>query len=158
MNSTEQIQKDRILRRGGVWSPFSPFGNLPLFFPPALRAFRPVIATYFFRALSSARLENVEKRTIRQSRVFARLESYVDNDKDLRSLHLRTIVNLHRGICNGFYLGALRVFADRELLAVSGRFDFQVLLVEFSNLDFLMTDTYIFIGREQVTLDNFQIQ
>lgn len=66
--------------------------------------------------------------------------SYVDDDEYLGPIHLRTIVDLHRGVRDGLHLGALRVLADCELLAERGRLDLEGLPVEFRNLDLLITE------------------
>lgn len=70
--------------------------------------------------------------------------SYIDDHEKLGPFHLRPIVDLHRRVCDGLYFRALRVFANRELLAVYGCLDFKLLPVEFGNLDFLVTDVRTF--------------
>lgn len=64
--------------------------------------------------------------------------SYVDDHEDLGPLHPRALVDLHRRVRDGLHLRALRVPADRELLAVRGRLNFKPLPVELGDLDFLV--------------------
>lgn len=70
----------------------------------------------------------------------SRVVSYIDDHEDLRPLHLRAIVDLHRRVRDGLYLRALRVLTDRELFAIRGCLNFKLLPVELGDLDFLVTD------------------
>lgn len=125
-----------------------PFRRLPPTFPskPSVRShppfpyyFSPPPPPLFLECCQAVIQQNIVRVCVHCDRRM-RVTSYINDHEDLGSIHLWALVDLHRRVRNGLYLRALRVFANRELLAVRGCLDFKLLSVKFGNLDFLVTD------------------
>lgn len=63
--------------------------------------------------------------------------SYVDDDEEFGTLDFRRLVDLHRRVCDGLHLRALRMLANLKFLAHCTGNYLEILSIERRDLDFL---------------------